>query len=122
MGKSGQRKSYGQLDTNGPTWAGAQERSAKVNGLDSSKQGGGFFGRHFRSLSTSLPTFQKGVEKDYSEKEKLGRGRSLGVLKSLGSVLTRQGWRMRVPLAIVGTVVLAVVLFLATRTCSALRT
>jgi hypothetical protein len=107
--KSGHRKEYGSDST--PTWAGAQERSAKVNGL--AKQDG-FFGKHFRSLSTSLPRFQGG-DKDYSEKEKLGRGRSGGWFNSLKSVVARAGWRLRIPLTIIGAVVVTVMLFSTTR-------
>jgi len=120
-GKTGQRKSYGVLETNGPTWAGAQERSARVNGAARSKQDGGFFGRHLRSLSTSLPRFQMGDDKNYSEKEKLGRGRSPGVLGGIKH-LAGLGWRLRLPLLVVAAVLVMIGMFFATREYNSLRT
>jgi len=113
-GKTGQRKTYGVVETNGPTWAGAQERSARVNGAARAKQDGGFFGRHLRSLSTSLPRFQMGDDKNYSEKEKLGRGRSPGVLGGIKH-LAGLGWRLRLPLLVVALVLVMIGMFFATR-------
>jgi len=105
-----------QLDTPGPpTWAGAQERSAKVNGYGNHKEG--FFGKHFRSLSSSLPRFTTS-EKDFSEKEKLGRGRSGGwgdKVKDVVSVVARQGWKLRLLLAVIATLITIISLFKLTR-------
>ena len=107
--KPGQRRDYGPDST--PTWAGAQERSAKVNGYAKKDS---FFGKHFRSLSSSLPRFNGG-DKNYSEKEKLGRGRSGGWSNDLVSVVKRAGWRLRIPLTIIGAVVVTMMLFFTTR-------
>lgn len=110
------KRSYGQPDTaSPPTWAGAQERSAKVNGYGNQKES--FLGKHFRSLSTSLPRFAVG-DKDFSEKEKLGRGRNeewSDGLKNVVGVVLRQGWKLRLVLAVLATVVLLVSLFTLTR-------
>lgn len=61
---------------NNVTWAGAKKKSELVNGghLPFPKNTG-FFKRHMRSLSNSLPRFNMGGDYSYSEKEKLGRGR-----------------------------------------------
>lgn len=72
------------------TWASAQARSAEVKGYPAfTPRSQGFFGRHFRRLSMSLP-FNQG------EKEKLGRGRSQGnrFTQALGG-LTWGLWRLR---------------------------
>lgn len=73
------------------------------------------FVRHLRNVSGNLPYF-RAATKDYSDKEKLGRGRWSGaaarpewrhgdrILPFVGRVL----WRLRVPLAMV----LALVFFL----------
>ena len=61
---------------NNVTWAGAKKKSGLVNGghLPFTKSNG-FFNRHMRSLSNSLPRFNMGGDYSYAEKEKLGRGR-----------------------------------------------
>jgi mannan polymerase II complex MNN10 subunit len=61
---------------NNVTWAGAKKKSELVNERHLSfPKNGGFFNRHMRSLSNSLPRFNMGGDYSYSEKEKLGRGR-----------------------------------------------
>jgi mannan polymerase II complex MNN10 subunit len=60
---------------NSVTWEGAKKKSAIING-GLSGPNGGFFNRHMRSISNSLPNFNMGGgEYSYAEKEKLGRGR-----------------------------------------------
>jgi hypothetical protein len=61
---------------NNVTWAGAKKKSELVNGgnLPFPKKNG-FFNRHMRSLSNSLPRFNMSGDYSYAEKEKLGRGR-----------------------------------------------
>jgi len=73
-GRSSPPKSFG---SNGSvTWESAKAKSAGVNGYPSfSTQNNGFFNRHYRNISNSLPRFNLGSEKSYAEKEKLGRGR-----------------------------------------------
>lgn len=72
-------KRYGELNggQESVSWASAKANSARVNGVPSYKsQNQGFFGRHMRKMSQSLPYFAHGGREDrYAEKEKLGRGR-----------------------------------------------
>lgn len=76
-------KGYGELRAGGAggvTWASAKANSARVNGSPAGayqqSQNQGFFGRHYRKLSESLPYFAHGGQEDrYAGKEKLGRGR-----------------------------------------------
>jgi mannan polymerase II complex MNN10 subunit len=85
-------KKYGELNGGaGVTWASAKANSARVNGYPSyvQSQNQGFFGRHYRKLSQSLPYFTHGGQEDrFAEKEKLGRGRAGG-----GSGWGRWSWR-----------------------------
>ncbi|KAF2132871.1 glycosyltransferase family 34 protein [Dothidotthia symphoricarpi CBS 119687] len=98
---------------NGPlndvTWASAQARSAEIKGHPSfNPRNQGFFGKHFRKISTSLPF-------SYGEKEKLGRGRQQG--NKFMQMLNRIGrnlWRLRKSLGVVLFVVLSVIVFYVT--------
>jgi len=127
-GKSSPRKTYGDVQMNGSagasgdsvTWASAKARSEEVNGYPSfSTRNNGFFSRHARKISTSLPTFSMGGRRDFSDKEKLGRGRWPPIQGSrTGRFLTYTGriiWRLRLRLGIVLSLILAVILFYATR-------
>lgn len=118
-GKSSPRRTYGDVKNNGSagtgvTWETAKARSDEVKGHPSySTQNQGFFSRNARRLSTS---FMKG--RDFSDREKLGRGRipthydrAVRLLTALG----RMAWRLRLRLGIVTTCILAFVLFYATR-------
>lgn len=93
------------------TWASAQARSAEVkghNGFNPRNQG--FFGKHFRRISTSLPF-------SYNDKEKLGRGRPQSNNK-LVQLLNRIGWnlwRLRKSVAAILLIVLTIVIFYVSR-------
>ncbi|KAH7124079.1 galactosyl transferase GMA12/MNN10 family-domain-containing protein [Dendryphion nanum] len=91
------------------TWASAQARSAEVKSYTAfNPRSQGFFGRHFRKISTSLPT-------SYAEKEKLGRGRFQG--NKVAQVLTRIGrnlWRMKRSVGAVLLFVLCIIIFYVT--------
>ncbi|KAF1999534.1 glycosyltransferase family 34 protein [Amniculicola lignicola CBS 123094] len=91
------------------TWASAQAKSAEVKGYNAfSPRNQGFFGRHFRNLSTSLPF-------SYAEKEKLGRGRSQG--NAFAQLLNRVGWNLWRLRKLIGTllaIILWIILFYAT--------
>jgi len=132
-GKSSPRKAYGDLQGNGSasvsgdnvTWASAKAKSEEINGYPSfSTRNNGFFSRHARKLSTSLPTFNMGGRRDFSDKEKLGRGRWPPIQGSrTGRFLTYTGriiWRLRLRLGMVLGLVLAIILFYATREYHAL--
>ncbi|KAG9238290.1 glycosyltransferase family 34 protein [Amylocarpus encephaloides] len=76
-GRSSPANGYrGSSKGNSVTWESAKAKSEGVNGYPSfSTQNHGFFNRHMRTLSNSLPRFSGGPGKSYAEKEKLGRGR-----------------------------------------------
>lgn len=76
------RKAYGDINggAQGVTWASAKANSARVNGYPSyQSQNKGFFSRHMRNLSESLPYFAHGGQEDrHAEKERSSRGRNSG--------------------------------------------
>ncbi|KAI4209840.1 MAG: hypothetical protein LQ351_007258 [Letrouitia transgressa] len=124
-GRSSPRKGYGEYQINGGigssnvTWASAKAKSDEINnGYPSfSTRNNGFFSRHARQLSRSLPSFVKG-QRDYAEKEKLGRGRwypSNGTRtgRILGFI-GRTIWRLRLRFLILLIFALAIVLFYVT--------
>ena len=124
-GKSSPRRTYGDLQSNGAangtgiTWESAKARSDEVKGYPSySSQNQGFFSRHMRRISSSLPTFNTG-RRDYSDKEKLGRGRwTASNSTRLGHALNTIGrmiWKMRLRLAVVLALFFAFILFYITR-------
>ena len=127
-GKSSPRKPYGDIQANGSvsgsgdgvTWASAKAKSEEIKGYPSfSTQNNGFFSRHARKLSASLPTFSMGGRRDYSDKEKLGRGRWPPMQGSrTGRFLTYAGrtiWRFRLRVGVLLGLILAIILFYATR-------
>jgi mannan polymerase II complex MNN10 subunit len=96
--------------THNVTWASAQARSAEVKGQNAfNPRNQGFFSKHFRRISTSLPV-------SYGEKEKLGRGRYQN--NKLVQLLNRIGWniwRLRRSVGVVLFVVLSIIIFYVTR-------
>lgn len=127
-GKSSPRKTYGDVPENGSaatssdnvTWASAKARSEEVKGYPSfSTRNNGFFSRHARKISTSLPTFSMGARRDFSDKEKLGRGRWPPIHGSRTvrflTMAGRIAWRLRLRLGIVLGLFLAYLLFYVTR-------
>ena len=89
-------RSYVNGSANNVTWATAQKRSAQVRAYTPGSSQG--FTKHFRRFSNKLPYFNS---RDYSDKEKLGRGRPpltnpYQVLAFLGRVV----WRFRQRFAI----------------------
>ena len=125
-GSASPRKAYGDTQMNGSasgenvTWAKAKARSEEVKGYPSfSTRNNGFFSRHARKLSTSLPTFRMTGRRDFSDKERLGRGRWSQMGRSrTGRLLTYLGrmiWRLRLRLGILLAIILAVILFYVTR-------
>lgn len=127
-GRSSPRKAYGDLHlnegpiTNGVTWASAKAKSEEVNGYPSfSTRNNGFFSRHARKISSSLPRFTLGNRQTYAEKEKLGRGRwypsggsRMARIKTFLGSMTR---RMRLRILLVFVLAFAVVLFYTTCKC-----
>lgn len=124
-GRSSPRRAYGgeyPFNANGGpksnnvTWVSAKGRSEEVNGYPSfSTRNNGFFSRHARKLSRSLPSFNMGGQR-YAEKEKLQRGRhNESGLRRLATHFGRLLWKMRLRLLIVITFALSIVLFYVTR-------
>ncbi|KAL7771304.1 hypothetical protein CFE70_001247 [Pyrenophora teres f. teres 0-1] len=71
------------------TWASAQARSAEVKGYPGFiPRNQGFFGKHFRKISTSLPF-------NHGEKEKLGRGRNQNKVMQFLNGIAMTLWRLR---------------------------
>jgi mannan polymerase II complex MNN10 subunit len=102
------------------TWESAKAKSEGVNGYPSfSTQNNGFFNRHYRSISNSLPRFNGGSEKSYAEKEKLGRGRWMGApggrIARLQNRALRTSRRTRLLLLGVVVAITMYILFYTTR-------
>ncbi|KAI4088788.1 MAG: hypothetical protein LQ344_005841 [Seirophora lacunosa] len=118
-GTASPRKGYGELQMNGSgsgnvTWATAKAKSDEVNGYPSfSTKNNGFFSRHARQMSRSLPSFVRGAEK-----EKLGRGRWYPNNGSrAGRILAFVGrtiWRLRLRLLVTLSLILAIIVFYVT--------
>ena len=122
----GSRKTYGDLQTNGGinrgsgvTWASAEARSKEVKGYQPiSSRNAGFFTRHAREISNSLPKFSMNGKRGYGDKEKLGRGRwstrggRAGNIKTFVATILRR-FRLRVLLVL--ALILGVLLFYTTR-------
>lgn len=110
-------RAYPNGSSHNVTWASAQARSAEVKGYAGfNPRGQGFFGKHFRRISTSLPF-------SYSDKEKLGRGRYQG--NKVMQMLNRIGWNLWRLRRSVGTVLvlfLLWILFYVTRKEPTVRT
>jgi mannan polymerase II complex MNN10 subunit len=101
--------SYPNGGSHNVTWASAQAKSAEVKGYSFNPRNQGFFGRHFRRLSTSLPF-------SYADKEKLGRGRyqsnkAMELVRRIGRSL----WKLRRSLGLVLLLILSFILFYVTR-------
>ncbi|GJC80159.1 putative alpha-1,6-mannosyltransferase MNN10 [Colletotrichum liriopes] len=108
--------SRGFSASNGATspWETAKMRTAGMNGYPSfSTQNQGFFTRHMRRISSSLPRFNN--ESHYAEKEKLGRGswaaQKVPLVGRIRSVFARMGRKMKLRLLILLLFSLAMVIF-----------
>jgi mannan polymerase II complex MNN10 subunit len=118
-GRSSPQKSY-RGNGNSVTWESAKAKSAGVNGgyPSFSTQNNGFFNRHYRSISNSLPRFNMGSDKSYAEKEKLGRGRWMprdGKLGRLRAALGRTSRRARISFVLFVGLIIMYFLFYSTR-------
>ncbi|OIW34777.1 galactosyl transferase GMA12/MNN10 family protein [Coniochaeta ligniaria NRRL 30616] len=76
----------------------------------------GFFTRHMRRLSSSLPRFSSSTH--YAEKEKLGRGRWSGqnvpLLGRLKGIMARMGRKMKLRLLVVLLLLISIIIFFNT--------
>ncbi len=122
-GRSSPAKASVSSPSNGHvTWESARLKSRGVTGYPSfSTQNQGFFTRHMRQISRSLPSFNANVHDKYGEKEKLGRGRwNIPVLARAGRVLARTSRKTRIRALIVAVLLLCYILFYVTRESSIL--
>ena len=121
-GRSSPSKSYrGDNGTaNSVTWESAKAKSEGVNGYPSfSTQNNGFFNRHYRRISNSLPRFNATPDKSYAEKEKLGRGRWLprdgSKMARLRTAMGRVSRKTRLRLIFLMACIFMYILFYSTR-------
>lgn len=90
-----------------------------MNGYPSfSTQNQGFFTRHMRRISSSLPRFNN--QTPYAEKEKLGRpqwgAQKVPLTGRIRSVFARMGRKMKVRLLLLFILLLSITIFYTTRT------
>lgn len=102
------------------TWESAKAKSDGLNGYPSfSTHNNGFFNRHYRKISSSLPHFSIGAEKSYAEKEKLGRGRWTGresdIMARVRSIARRVSRKLKLRGLIVIALIFLYFLFYITR-------
>lgn len=93
------------------SWESAKMRKHGANGYPSfSTQNQGFFTRHMRRISSSLPRFNSGMGNTYAEREKYERegynAGSGGRIRSFFARVNRRlKWRILLPLIIFCTIV-----------------
>ena len=121
-GHSSPRQAYGEINGqskgNGVTWASPKKRNDEANGYPSfAPRSNGFFQRHTRKISESLPTFI-GRRRSHDRGQKSRWGPTGGTLLSRLRTFTGNiGRRMRIRILMVFVLVLAFVLFYTTRSC-----
>jgi hypothetical protein len=134
-GRSSPAKSYrgNNGGSNSVTWESAKAKSDGINGYPSfSTHNNGFFNRHYRNISNSLPHFSLSADKSYAEKEKLGRGRWMardgGRIARVRSLVRRISRKAKIRFLLVVSFILMIILFYTTRkvprrsTCQSLLT
>lgn len=103
------RKDSGKLN-GGSDWSATSGKSAQVNAYASFNKGN-FVKRHLRQLSASLPRFYVPTGKDYSHKEKLGRGRLHYRIQDITASVWRMVWHFRRMLAVTLVFIFSLILF-----------
>jgi len=103
------------------TWEGSRMRSHAGSGYPSfSTQNQGFFTRHMRRLSSSLPRFNNQHKSPYGEKEKLGRGRwdmqNVPLLGRAKSIFGRMGRKLKLRLLFCLVLLACIIIFYNSRT------
>jgi hypothetical protein len=101
------------------TWESARLKTQGVSNYPSfSTQNQGFFQRHMRRISQSLPTFNAANMDDqhFAEKEKLGRGRwNIPLLGRVRGLVNRMGRKWKIRAMILGFFFVCYCLFYMTR-------
>lgn len=118
--RGGSHNAYGQSDGAAVSWTTAKERSAKIRGYSaSSPRSQGFFSKHIRGLSGTLPRFNGSPVRRFAleDKPQLGWGGSgfTDAIKSFASIMNRPNRRLRRYISILMAFVLAISFFYATR-------
>ncbi len=122
--ENGGRVTPGSRGANGTpvSWEAAKRKSQAVNGGYPvfSTQNNGFFRRHLRSISNSLPRFNvPNGDYSYAEREKLGRGRwqanNGGRIARLRNYINQQSRKVKLRFMIVFAFLFAFFLFYNTR-------
>lgn len=113
------RSSPAHISGGTTAWESAKMRNHNVNGYPSfSTQNSGFFVRHMRRISSSLPRFS---DSPYSQKEKLGRGRwadqNVPLFARIKSIVGRMGRKLKFRLLIALVVLIMLILFNLSRKC-----
>ena len=113
----------GYSTSNGnPTGMWESARQKNMGAVPSfSTQNQGFFTRHMRRISSSLPRFNSNTH--YAEKEKLGRGRlvapatsaNIPLLGRLRGLVARMGRKMKLRLLLISLILFCVLVFYTTR-------
>jgi mannan polymerase II complex MNN10 subunit len=102
------------------TWESAKAKSDGVNGYPSfSTQNNGFFNRHYRKISSSLPHFNLGPDNGFVGKDKQVRGRWMGrdgnKMARVRSLVRRVGRKLKLRGLIVIALILMYFMFYWTR-------
>jgi hypothetical protein len=110
--------------TNGNTvtWSAAKRKSAMVNEHSAfASRSGGLISRHLRSFSNSLPTFSRGGDYSYAEKDKPSTFRESTVMGRLRRLVdnVRRRWKLRYFLIV--AMIFAYILFYSTRKSNSSR-
>ncbi|KAK7398390.1 alpha-1,6-mannosyltransferase [Neonectria punicea] len=106
------RSSPGNMSAGPVAWESAKMRHHNANGYPSfSAQNKGFFTRHMRRISSSLPRFDVA----YAEKEKLNRGRQwlrkVPLLNRIQSIFGRMTRRFKLTLLVLLLLLLGTIIF-----------
>ncbi len=117
-GRSSPSKGYTGSQATPVMWESARLKRPADSGYPSfSTQNKGFFTRHMRKLSSSLPRFSSNSH--YAEKEKLGRGQWIGpnvpLLGRLRAIMARMGRKMKIRLLVLFLILLSIFTFYNTR-------
>lgn len=104
----------------GGAWESVKTRNLGVNGYPSfSTHNQGFFQRHMRQISGSLPRFTSQPDSPYSAKEKPGRsrwpGQNLPLVGRIRRIFGRMGRKLKLRLLILLVVILCIIIFYNSR-------
>lgn len=110
--------------SNTVSWESAKMRHLGPNGYPSfSTHNQGFFTRHMRRLSSSLPRFNsRGGGSRFGDKERLGRrrwpGHNIPLIGRIRSIFGRMGRKLKIRLLICLILLLCLYVFYHSRKCS----